>query len=79
MWLLAIAAVLNLTLWWLSYQNRGSEKIVTALVAALVGALTTSVAVIVFFRSPSDFGAIRHQPASILRRAYFAHGPVCEY
>jgi len=52
MWLLAIAAVLNLTLWWLSYQNRGSEKIVTALVAALVGALTTSVAVIVFSGAP---------------------------
>jgi hypothetical protein len=53
MWLLAIAAILNLTLWWLAYQNRVSERIVTTLIASMVGALTTSVAVIVFSRPPS--------------------------
>jgi hypothetical protein len=52
MWLLVIAAVLNLALWGLSYQNRASEKIVTTLIAALVGALATSVAVIVFSGAP---------------------------
>ena len=51
-WLLIVAAALNLALWWLSYENRASEKIVTTLIAALVGALATSGVVIVFSGAP---------------------------